>query len=180
MKLTAFLMLMLLSAAAMGQREIEEDAGWSLKDRLYFGGGFGLSGGQDGYGNRYFYFAVNPIVGYMVTPRFSVGTGVSWQRYSYSEPVKLKLDQYGVSPFARYNFGQLFAYGEYNLINTPTFVNPDSESRRNFDRLLLGLGYSQPIGKRGAINAMALYDVIYNVDDRAFASPWVFRVFFSF
>lgn len=176
MKITGFLLLMLLSVSVMGQREIEEDAGWTLKDRLYFGGGFGLSGGQDSYGNKYFYFALNPIVGYMVTPDFSVGTGVGWQRLSYSEPVKQKIDQYAVSPFARYNFGQLFAYGEYSLVNSSTFI---STERRNFDRLLLGLGYSQSTGQRGAINVMALYDVLYR-EDEAFASPWVFRVFFSF
>jgi hypothetical protein len=168
--------IMLVSYNLTAQRVVDEGAGWSLKDRLYVGGGFGLNGGTDQWGNRYFYFAINPIIGYMVTQRFSVGSGINWQRYSYTEPVKLKIDQYGVSPFVRYNFSQLFAYGEYNLLNTPTF---SLSQRKTFDRLLLGLGYSQPFGRRGAINAMALYDVIYDQNERAFASPWVFRVFFS-
>lgn len=161
----------------LAQREVEEDEGWALKDRIYFGGGLGLNGGNDAFGNRYFYVALSPIVGYMVTQQFSVGTGVNWQHYNYPD-VKVKFNQYGVSPFARYNFGRLFAYGEYNLINTPSFNNVDL--RDNYDRMLVGLGYSQPIGRRGAINAMALYDVIYNQSDRVFSSPWVFRVFFSF
>jgi hypothetical protein len=177
MKSPILVLLLLLAFNCLGQRQIDEGSGWSLKDRLYIGGGLGLNGGVDGYGNRYFYFALNPIIGYMVTPKLSVGTGLNWQRYSYSEPVKLKIDQYGVSPFIRYNFSQVFAYGEYNLLNTPTY---SITQRRTYDRLLLGLGYSQPFGKRGAINAMALYDVIYDQQERAFASPWVFRVFFSF
>jgi len=177
MKSLLLVSLLLLSITCLGQREVDDAAGWSFKDRFYAGGGFGLNGGVDGYGNRYFYFGLNPIVGYMVTSKFSVGTGLTWQRYSYSEPVKLKIDQYGVSPFVRYNLGKTFAYGEYNLINTPTY---SINQRKTYDRLLLGLGYTQPFGKRGAINAMALYDVIYNQQERAFASPWVFRVFFSF
>ncbi len=177
MKSPVLIFLLLLSITCYGQRVIDEGSSGSLKDRLYVGGGLGLNAGTDSYGYRYFYFALNPIVGYMVTPKFSVGTGVNWQRYSYSEPYKLHIDQYGVSPFMRYNFSQVFAYGEYNLLNTPTYT---ISQRRTYDRLLLGLGYSQPFGRRGAINAMALYDVIYDQQERAFASPWVFRVFFSF
>jgi hypothetical protein len=178
MKFSILIFFILMSLTSFSQRVIEEGSSSSLKDRLYVGGGFGLNGGSDAFGNRYFYFALNPIVGYMVTQKFSVGTGLNWQRYMYSEPVKLNIDQYGVSPFMRYNFSQLFAYGEYNLINTPTY---NLAQRRTYDRLLLGLGYSQPMGRsRGAVNVMALYDVIYDQQERAFASPWVFRVFFSF
>ncbi|MBA4146353.1 MAG: hypothetical protein C0523_11345 [Cytophaga sp.] len=179
MKKPILLLLSLFAAfSVLAQIEVDEDSPTpSFKDRVYFGGGVGLNGGRDGYGNNYFYVALNPIVGYMVTPQFSVGTGISWQHYSYPD-VDIKINQYGVSPFMRYNFGKLFTYGEYNLINTPSFY--DLNKRSNYDRLLLGLGYSQPLGRRGAINAMALYDVLYNQSDRVFASPWVFRVFFSF
>jgi len=177
MKSVVGVILIFLSVQTWAQREVDANSGWGLKDRIYTGGGLALNGGADAFGNRYFYFAVNPIVGYMVTSKFSVGTGVTWQRFAYTQPVKLNIDQYGVSPFMRYNFDQLFAYGEYNLINTPVFLG--TGERRNFDRLLLGLGYTQPIGPRSAINLMALYDVIYDNQERAFASPWVFRVFFT-
>lgn len=177
MKKVAGVILFFVSISSWAQRDVDDNTGWALKDRIYTGGGLALNGGTDTYGNRYFYFAVNPIVGYMVTPKFSVGTGITWQRIAYSQPVKLNIDQYGVSPFMRYNFNQVFAYGEYNLINTPTFLA--TGERRNFDRLLLGLGYSQPIGQRSKLNIMALYDVIYNSQERAFTSPWVIRVFFT-
>ncbi|MBX2896617.1 MAG: hypothetical protein KF763_14325 [Cyclobacteriaceae bacterium] len=177
MKRAVGVILIFLSVQTWAQREVNENTGWGLKDRIYTGGGLALNGGNDGFGNRYFYFAVNPIVGYMVTPKFSVGTGATWQRFAYTQPIKLNIDQYGVSPFMRYNFNQLFAYGEYNLINTPIAFG--TGERMNFDRLLLGLGYTQPFGKRSAINLMALYDVIYDNQERAFASPWVFRVFFT-
>lgn len=166
----------LASTLAYGQREIDEDAGWALKDRIYVGGGFGLNGGTDSFGNSFFFVGLNPIVGYMVTQQFSTGMGLQWNHFRFPDN-DISINQYGISPFARYNIGQLFAYGEYNLFNTPTFNNTE---RRNFDRLLFGLGYSQPLGPRGAINAMALYDVLFTEGERAFASPWVFRVFFSF
>ena len=173
-RLILTVLVFLTSFAAFAQREVTDDANWS--DRLYFGGGFGLNSGTF-QGIRYTYIGLNPVIGYMVTPKFSMGTGLTWQRYSYSDFAKTKIDQYGISPFARRNFDQLFAYAEYNLLNTPTI---NTTTRANFDRLLLGLGYSQPIGTRSSVNAMALYDVLYDNQERAFASPWVFRVFFSF
>jgi hypothetical protein len=166
--------ILLMSLTAHAQREVEEGSSWT--ERVYFGGGFGLNSGTT-QGIRYTFVALNPVVGYMVTQKFSMGTGLTWQHYRYSDFNKTTIDQYGVSPFARRNFEKLFAYAEYNLINTPTFNNT---TRKSFDRMLLGLGYAQPIGPRSSINAMALYDVMYDNQERAFASPWVFRVFFSF
>lgn len=179
MRMKRWWMLVVLCASTTwvwAQREVEADAGWSVRDRLYFGGGFGFNSGRDFQGFRYTFVTVNPIVGYMVTPKYSVGTGVLYNHLTYPE-IDFTISQYGVSPFMRYNLDQLFLYGEYNLINTPVF---GFNERRTFDRLLLGLGYTQPIGRRGAINAMALYDVLYDQTERAFNSPWVFRVFFSF
>jgi hypothetical protein len=177
MKRLIVLLMFALPLLSMAQRDIEEGAKPSLKDRLYFGGGFGLNSGSLN-GINYFYISLNPIVGYMVNPKFSVGTGISWQRTSYDSKPSVALTQYGVSPFMRYNFDQLFAYAEYNYITTPTFSAPGQS--RAFSRLLLGVGYMQPLGGRARLNAMALYDVLYNQAEGAFASPWVFRVFFSF
>lgn len=169
-------LVIVTSLTTYGQREIDEDSNPSFSERLYFGGGLGLNGGTDSYGNRYFYVGLYPIVGYMVNNEFSVGTGISYQYYSYPDVDETYI-QYGISPFARYNFGQVFLYGEYSLMNTPTFINAQ---RKNFSRLLLGVGYSQPLGQRGALNVMGLYDVLWVRTDYAFASPWVLRVYFSF
>lgn len=168
------LLLMVCGVAANAQREISDTS--PLSERLYFGGGLGLNGGTDTYGNRYFYVGLFPIVGYMVNNNLSVGTGISYQYYSYPD-VDVTLNQYGVSPFIRYNFGQIFAYAEYMLLNSPTFIN---SQRTMFDRLLLGIGYAQPIGGRASLNVIGMYDVIWRQSDYAFASPWVFRVYFSF
>lgn len=169
-------LLVMGTLAANAQRDVLDNA--RLSDRLYFGGGLGLNGGTDSYGNRYFYLGLYPIIGYMVNNELSVGMGINYQYYSFPD-VGQEIHQYGVSPFVRYNFGQLFLYGEYSLLNTPVY-NINSGARKTFDRLLLGAGYSQPLGGRASLNVMGLYDVIWNRSEYAFASPWVFRVFVSF
>ena len=163
-----------ISLTTFGQRIVDENS--KLSERIYFGGGLGLNGGTDSYGNRYFYVGLYPIIGYMVNNQFSVGTGISYQYYSYPDYGQ-SYSQYGISPFARYSFGQIFLYTEYSLLNTPTTNNA---IRRNYSRLLLGVGFSQPLGQRGSLNVMGLYDVLWVRTDLAFASPWVFRVYFTF
>jgi hypothetical protein len=147
-----------------------------FKDRIFFGGGGGFGAGRNAFGERFSSIAINPMVGYMVTPRFSTGLGLNYQRMSFPD-VGIRLNQYGVSPFAMYRFGNLFAFGEYSMISAPFFNDPTR--RATFQRLPIGLGYSMPAGRNSAINVMALYDVIYDQRDRIFASPWVFRVFFT-
>jgi hypothetical protein len=183
--LSIICLLVALSNLTIAQREVDEDTPQKLKDRMYFGGGFGLNAGQlNGIG--YFDISLSPIIGYMITPQLSAGTGISWQRTSYDTSPSIVLNQWGISPFVRYNFNQqLFSMAEYNFVSTPILAF-NSQGRyvtgatRTFTRLLLGIGYSQPLGSRGAINAVGLYDVSYNRNDLAFASPWVFRVFFTF
>ncbi len=169
-----FLLFMAISIAAISQRMVDENS--KLSERIYFGGGLGLNGGTDSYGNRYFYVGLYPIVGYMVNNQFSVGTGISYQYYSYPD-FDQSYSQYGISPFARYSFGQVFLYSEYSLLNTPTTNNA---IRKNYSRLLLGVGFTQPLGQRSALNVMGLYDVLWVRTDLAFASPWVLRIFFTF
>ncbi|MFN7791496.1 MAG: hypothetical protein ACK5NM_03005, partial [Cyclobacteriaceae bacterium] len=94
MKNLVVVLLIGLPLLGISQREIEEGEKPKLKDRLYFGGGFGLNSGTDGFGNSYFFYALNPIIGYMVNPKFSVGTGINWQQTSYDRP-KVTLTQYG-------------------------------------------------------------------------------------
>ena len=124
-------------------------------------------------GGRWLY----PIIGYKVTNQFSAGATLTYQYYNYPDN-NYSVTQYGISPFVRYNFGQMFVYSEYMILNSPTY-DPNTP-RKVYNRWLMGIGYSMPLGKRGALNAMGLYDVLYKTSDRVFNSPWVFRVFFSF
>ncbi len=151
----------------------------SIMDKLYFAGGGGFGAGTGAYG-RYNYFSVLPTVGYKVTPEFLLGMNFTYSKYSYPD-YGISYDQIGFAPFARYYFQQLFFQIEYNKISSLKFdQNGLSTSRRYYDRFLVGLGYKTPIGKRSAINALGLYDVLYKQSDGVFTSPFVFRVFVSF
>lgn len=149
----------------------------SVLDKMYFGGGLGFSSGTNSYGQRYTFIGFYPIVGYRVTEQFSTGGSFTYQYYNYPD-VNQSITQYGVSPFVRYNFGQLFLYSEYMILNSPSY-DPGA-LRRTYNRMLVGAGYQMPIGQRSSLNAMALYDVIYDPGLHVFTSPWVFRVFFAF
>jgi hypothetical protein len=176
--LCMFLLTLMLvtSNTVLAQRDVEDGDDW--KERLYFGGGGGFNGGSTN-GIRYWSISVTPIVGYMVAPKFSVGTGVSYQRTTYPD-FNFNYSQYGIMPFARYNFNELFLSAEYNYINLPVLnQNLGTDSRVFRSRMLFGAGYSQPLGGRTRLNAVAMYDVLYR-QPSPFLSPWVFRVFFSF
>jgi len=159
-------------AQPRGKNSLE---GMPLTERLYFGGGGSFGGGTDPGGYRYTYISVSPIVGYRVTRPFSTGAALNYIYYSYPD-VKVTLHQYGISPFAQYMFGRLFAYAEYSIISVPSF---DNSFRSVYTRFPLGLGFSQPIGPKSSINAMALYDVKYKRQDHIFPSPWVIRIFIT-
>jgi hypothetical protein len=112
-------------------------------------------------------------VGYRITLPWSAGVQLTYQTYRFPTQ-NVSLDQYGAAPFTQYRFGKLFGYAEYQMISVPTF---DKSSRRLYKRLPIGLGFTQPIGSRVAINAVALYDVLYNRATSPFGSPWVFRIY---
>ena len=146
-----------------------------LSDRLFFGGGGSFGSGTNPNGFKYNYFAINPLVGYRVTLPWSVGLQVTYQRYSFPTQGYTQ-NQYGISPFTQYRFGKLFIHGEYQMISVP---NTDNTIRKMYSRLPLGLGFTQPIGQRVAINAIVLYDVLYNRATTVFASPFIVRVYFT-
>jgi hypothetical protein len=185
MKRLLVLLLVVLAFSASAQvnkRNKKSNAGKNsaanlpLSERLYFGGGGNFGGGYTPDGFRYSYISVSPLVGYRITIPFSAGLGVNYINYRFPD-LGRSLAQYGASPFVRYQFGRLFAYGEYSILSVASLSS--SIPRRTYNRLPIGVGYSLPIGSRAALNAMALYDVLYNKRTSVFYSPWVIRVFFS-
>lgn len=171
--LVLFIFSTLLKVSA--QKDIGERAPW--RERIFVGGGGGLGGGTDNFGNRYFSFSVTPVLGYMVTQKISAGSGFSYQNISYSD-IGFNYSQYGVMPFLRYNMDALFVTTELNYLNIPSpSSNFDTSERFYTTRLLAGAGYSVPVGGKTKLNVVGLYDLAY--DRRYFVSPWVFRVFFS-
>ncbi|QCR21664.1 hypothetical protein [Pontibacter sp. SGAir0037] len=137
----------------------------TLMDRLYTGGGFGL---QFGY---YTNISLSPILGYMATDKFWFGGGLVYQYqsirledYYTGRPAgRVSMQNYGVKFFVQQEFlnleesflgGRILAHGEYEILSLQlkeqdSFGNILS-SRRTEDTPLLGLGYRQRLGGRGA------------------------------
>lgn len=171
----AVFLLALEGTAQRKQQGKNSAAHLPVSERIYFGGGGNFGGGTDPFnGFRYTYITASPLMGYIITMPFSVGAGVNYTYVRFPD-VDVTLSQYGVSPFARYQFGKLFAYAEYSMISVPAF---DNSTRAWYSRFPVGLGYSLPLGGKATLNAMALYDVKYSRPS-VFASPWVLRVFIS-
>ena len=147
----------------------------SGRDRIYFSMGGGLGGGTNIQGFRYNYYMLFPTIGYRVTPEILFGANIQYSKYSFPD-IGASYDQLGGALFARYYIQQLFFQLEYDKISSTTL---DNSARRYFDRLLVGVGYFLPIGKRSGINVMLLYDVLYQ-QNGVFQSPIVYRAFFSF
>ncbi|HZY82524.1 MAG TPA: hypothetical protein VFE50_23520 [Cyclobacteriaceae bacterium] len=174
---TLIIFILAVSASAFGQQRgtpRNSAAGMDPSERWFFGGGGSFNGGNHPYyGGKYTQFSVSPLVGYRITMPWAAGVQVTYQQLNLQSQ-KVKLSQYAVAPFTQYRFGKLFGYAEYQMISVPTV---DNSSRTWYKRLPIGLGFTQPIGKRAAINAVALYDVLYNRATSVFGSPWVFRIY---
>lgn len=168
--LIAVLAISTISAIAQkGDYVVDEKSNFT--DRIYLGGGMGLSGGTNGTS-----ISLAPIVGYMVSSRLSVGVGARYEYYKNSF-YNYTDNRYGGSVFARMNLvGQVFAYGEYSFLNYS--VNGDTNNRRTAYRLPLGLGFSQIIGPRSSFNVIAAYDMLYELNG-PYGSPWVISFYFA-
>ncbi len=131
------------------------------KSRLQLVGDLGLS-----FGNQAGMVVVSPLVGYMITNRFSAGAGPSfehyWQQYPTGDALKLTL--LGGRVYSRYQFFNfLFAHAEYGIVNYKVSLGNASENAW-VSRLPLGAGISQRIAGNTYANFMVLYDVLYNPD----------------
>lgn len=158
--------LMAFDTAVFAQRSTqtkppEKTSGFD-KSRLQLGGDLGLS-----FGNQAGMVVVSPLVGYMITDRFSAGAGPSfehywWQQYPTGDALKLTL--LGGRVYSRYQlFNFLFAHAEYGIVNYKASFGGISENAW-VSRLPLGGGISQRIGGNTFANFMVLYDVLYNPD----------------
>ncbi len=148
----------------------------SVMDKLYFSGGGGLGAGSGPYG-AYSYYSILPTIGYRIKPEFLAGVNLMYSKYSYTD-LGVSYEQFGYAPFLRYYFEQFFIQAEYDRISSLA-PNDRTIPRQYYDRFLVGAGYAQPVGRRSALNAMAMYDLLYKTNG-VFSSPWVIRVFFSF
>ena len=132
--------------------------------KWYYGGTVGFN-----FWGDYFYLSVNPLVGYQVSPKFSVGGKLQYayindKRY---DGLELTSHNYGASVFTRYRpIYQIYLHAEFAYASYENYtylsVNPyRAESERNWvPFLLLGGGFVQRVGPNASVYAEVLFDVI--------------------
>lgn len=172
-KILALVMICLASSAVMAQKDVDIDGNTKFTDRLFFGGGLGFSAGSEQTN-----VSLSPIIGYMITQQWSAGVGITYQ-YLKLKRFDVSDNLWGGNLFTRYNIQQFFIQTEYDYINYDANLFDDVDERDSATRLLAGGGISQPLGNKGAVNLMALYDLTYD-NAGPYDSPWVFRIYFSF
>jgi len=147
----------------------------SFKDRLFFGGNFGLSFGTVTF------IDISPTVGYRVNDKVSAGVGVTYQ-YLRNSRFDLETSIYGGRVFGRRTLNDfLFAQVEYETLNVE-FVDPGdfSFNREWVPAFFLGGGLYQPIGRNAALLITALYNVLHDEVRSPYVDPLVLRVGFVF
>lgn len=138
-----------------------------LRERLFFGGNFGLQFGD------YTNIEVSPMVGIWVLPRVAIAAGPSFKYYSTPN---IKTSIFGGNTFVRLMVLQdlnnilpvgihlgIFGQAMYEGLSLDdlyvSFISglPDSGGRIYSDAFLLGPGISQPLGGRGSLNLSFLW-----------------------
>ncbi|WP_242919439.1 hypothetical protein [Pontibacter liquoris] len=127
-------------------------------DRLYYGGSFGLQFGS------YTNISLLPILGYKVTNRFSVGTGVV---YHFIRSGGMSLNNYGGRAFTQVELfdigdGALLAHAELEAISTESlyFDQQGYYTQRKMLALpMAGIGYRQRISDKASFDLLLLYNV---------------------
>ena len=132
------------------RRPLEEKP--PLKDRLFFGGYFGLQFGTMTL------IDVSPFVGLNVSKNFAVGLGLTYQYYreKYSG-YRYSTNVFGGRAFARYYVIQnIFGQAEYEILNFEPYIEPE---RVNVHGILLGGGYRQMIGEKSFVSIVVLWNL---------------------
>lgn len=131
--------------------------------KLYYGGNIGVN-----FWNDYLLISAQPMVGYKVTPKFSLGAKLnySFRKDNNSAPQNFTYNNYGGSVFARYHpVPRGYLHAEFNFINYQRYNYNSANNIYESDRLwvpavLVGGGYTQPIGPNASAYAEVLFDVL--------------------
>jgi hypothetical protein len=156
--------------------------------KIFLGGNFGLW-----FGNVTS-IELDPIIGYMFTPRLSAGGGPMFMYYKEYDYYETTI--YGGKIFGQFtvfkdlnktihiNLGDIFIYGENEFLNIePVYYYPipnvyQKDSRRWIDVTLIGFGMRYPIGQKGGVSLQVLWDISQN-PYYAYQNPEI-RLGFSF
>jgi hypothetical protein len=159
--LTGFLVFASLSVV-FGQQQ--KEAAPPLRERLFYGGNFGLQFGTITD------IQVSPVIGVWLLPRLAVAAGPDYRFYKYQSD---RTNIYGLKTYMEFvvvkdlgsvlpvgsNTG-IFLHIEDELLNLESsyWKNPPVFSKRFYiNTILAGGGLSQQLGRRSSMNMMILW-----------------------
>jgi len=150
-------------------------------DKVYIGGNFGLQFGSVTV------IDVAPQIGYRVTEKFVPGIGITYIYYNYRDPyyhTRTETNIYGGSIFGKYFFTpNLFAHVEYEQLSMEVYKfngSTFSLARAWVPSMFVGGGYNQPLGSRGFIQLMILFEVLQDRNSLYYRNNPVVRIGFGF
>jgi hypothetical protein len=172
--LLTFFLCLICSFKATAQREIDQEMRPPLKDRLYFGGNFGMSFGTITF------IDVSPLVGAMITNKLSGGVGATYQYFNDNRYAGGESNLYGGRVFGRYNvFPNFFAHMEYEMLNFDLYNTVSETFQRDWvPGFFVGAGYFAPFGNRGGANFTFLYNLMFDNLRSPYNEPYVIRIGF--
>jgi hypothetical protein len=135
------------------------------KTKIYYGGYVNFTIGS------YTSIGIEPMIGYKIIPRLSVGLKI---RYDYVQYKDINGDSqnysdYGGSLFTRLSlFKRLYLHAEYATYNYE--IDPETEERVWVPFFFVGAGFNQPISARASLNAQILFDVLQS--DKSPYNSW--------
>lgn len=126
--------------------------------KLYYGGNVGASFGS------YTMIGVYPLVGYNLTPKFSVGLKFQYEYITDKRFAETyNTSNYGASIFARFRIiPQLYLHAEYAQMSYDLYNGLGESNRTSVPFIFLGAGYRQSLGGAVYMNAQVLFDVLQN------------------
>lgn len=139
--------------------------------KFYYGGYLSLSFGS------FTSVGVEPLFAYKLTPKFSVGTKLTYEYLHYKEGEYVyEESNYGFSLFSRLRVTpKFYGHAEYTTMNYKYYNDLGGSERKWVPFLFIGGGLSQPISPNTWFNAQVLFDVLQN--DNSPYSSW--EPFFS-
>lgn len=149
-------------------------SGGGASDKLYFGGGFGLSAGTGVTS-----ISGSPMVGYKITNDFSAGIRLTYQYNNYKE-LNVSYSNLGGSLFSRYKvLDRYFAHLEYERLKyeipVVNSMGEISSIEDSYNAFFIGGGYTERISRSSAFSVTVLYDLLYDEIESPYPSPFAFR-----
>lgn len=168
---------LIASTILKGQKNDNPYKGVAFKDRITIGGDLGLS-----FGNQLTYIRVAPLLGYIVSPKITIGAGPSFQYWEDKRFIpSLETTIYGGSTFGRYFvLEQLFLQAEFEVLNLDEINFSPSSDFSSRDRVTIpvffvGGGYSQRSAGGSGFFVSVMYDLIGDLNS-PYPNDLVFRV----